>query len=582
MRKTRTWLFFFLPVLYVVVVLGLIAFQFSKKSDSFSQSLGDLTVSGKTTGGGQPADLALRGRGLAFVFDASHPLQAEGEDGTVSKLRPLSWTWKDGSVVVLFQQGLLLAFEKSEQEGRSLFIRPVANESLKKFNALHIPFGPDGGTRFTLPVGRSFLEINRDQSRLLASVDGDQDRIETDNTFVLTANTNGFRPVRVDPLASGLPAALAWLTLDNGSTPETAEASLSQYWDKAYAAWPTATIFTSRLVDAWCREALLRGDYPAALAHIQALMNRDPKAWGFDAVSYLGNVVDLTAQQRRAVEAASSRSQPDWAGEGRLWLDSRLYGPEASAGRVKNLLLTGKLPDDMAGLLAVFQNLRTIQSLQPSDAVTARVEEVLAILQAHVARREGELFVQSGDGLLDLRSSLVLGRLWLDYSRSFSNQVYGSAGARLIVSALAYQDAAGRLPETLVTQDGKVVRQEGTLLPEELYSLVRPAAASETELADWGSGAFVRSPGKVEAQDITPTQARFAFRFPAGYAEHIVIAGVPAFDHITMHGIRWRTDPQFQAYTDGWAYSASTKTLFVKIKHREDLEELVVHFQPEQ
>jgi hypothetical protein len=160
--------------------------------------------------------------------------------------------------------------------------------------------------------------------------------------------------------------------------------------------------------------------------------------------------------------------------------------------------------------------------------------------------------------------------------------VYGSAGARLIVSALAYQDAAGRLPETLVTQDGKVVRQEGTLLPEELYSLVRPAAASETELADWGSGAFVRSPGKVEAQDITPTQARFAFRFPAGYAEHIVIAGVPAFDHITMHGIRWRTDPQFQAYTDGWAYSASTKTLFVKIKHREDLEELVVHFQPEQ
>jgi hypothetical protein len=310
-------------------------------------------------------------------------------------------------------------------------------------------------------------------------------------------------------------------------------------------------------------------------------MGRDPKAWGFDAVSYLGNMVELTAQQRRAVEAASSRAQPDWAGQGRLWLDARYYGPDSSADRVKNLLLTGKLPDDTPGLLAFFGNLRTIQILQPSDAVSARVAEVLDALQLRVVRREGDLFVQNGDGLLDLRSTLLLGRLWLDYSRSLSNQIYGFAGAQLIASALSYQDASGRLPETLVTQDGKIVRQEGTLLPEDLYPSLRPASAYEVELADWGPGAFIRSPGKVESHDISSSQAKFTVRFPAGNAEHIVISGVPAFDHITMHGIRWRTDPQFQSYTDGWYYLVSTKTLFVKIKHREDLEELVVHFQPE-
>jgi hypothetical protein len=48
-----------------------------------------------------------------------------------------------------------------------------------------------------------------------------------------------------------------------------------------------------------------------------------------------------------------------------------------------------------------------------------------------------------------------------------------------------------------------------------------------------------------------------------------------------LHGIRWRTDPQFQSYSDGWYYSASTRTLYVKIKHREELEELVINMVPQ-
>ena len=581
MRKTRTWLFFFLPVLYVTVILGFIAFQFSKKSDSFSQSLGDLTVSGKTTGGGQPADLTLRGRGLAFVFDAAHPIQAEGSDGTSSKLRPLSWNWKDGNVVVVFQSGLQMVFEKAETGGRSLLIHPLANDSLKKYTALHVPFSLDGGAR-AVSSTRTYQEVTRDKSRLLVSLDGAQDRFESENTFVLTVGKNGFRPARLDPLPPDVPAALAWLTLDSRVTPETAETSLSQYWDKAYASWSSASIFTTRLADSWSRESLLRGDYLTTFGRIQNLLNRDPKAWGFDAMGYLGNMVDLTAQQRRSVESASSRAQPDWAGQGRLWLDAKFYGPDSSADRVKSILLTGKLPDDVPGLLAVAQNLRTIQTLQPSDAVTSRVSDVMTALAAKVVRREGDLFVRSGDNLLDLKSSLLVGRLWLDYSRSFSSQTFGSAGAQLVASALGYQDPAGRLPETLVTQDGKVVRQEGTVLSEEVYPWLRPVVGTETDLPEWGAGSFVRTPAKSETRAITAAQARFTFRFPAGAAEHIVMVGVPAFDHITMHGIRWRTDPQFQSYTDGWAYSASTKTLFVKIKHREDLEELVIHFQPEQ
>ena len=580
MRQTRTWLFAFLPFLYLAIVLALITFQFSKKSDSFSQSQGDLTIAGKSSSGGQPAEITLRGRGVEFLFDATHVLAIEGKDGTSARLRPMSWGWKDGNVVVSFQQGLQLAFDKSDT-GRSLLIHPVANDALKAFNSIRIPFGPEGGTRINHGPRNAFVEIVRDKSRLLASVDGAQDRVEADNSFVLVAGKNGFRPARLDPTTPGVSADLTWLTLDNASNPTAAEASLAQYWTKAYAGWSSTTSLSTKLVDAWGREALIRGDYPAVIDKIQGLQGQLSRSWGFDAVSYLGNMVELTAQERQAVEAASSRSQPDWAGQGRLWFEARLYGPSGSADRVKDLLLKGKLPETVAGLAAVLQNLLTLQTNQPSDVVSARLQEVQAALVTQVVRREGDLFVATPEGLLDLRSSLIVGRLWMDFARTLSNEAFGSAGAQLIASALANQDASGRLPEILVTQDGKVVRQEGSVLPEEIYATVKPAPAVETELPAWGAGAFVRTPGKVLSQVITDNDAQFSFRFPAGTAEHIVISGVPAFDHITMHGIRWRSDPQFQSYTDGWLYSAATKTLYVKIKHREDVEQLIVHFQPE-
>lgn len=580
MRKPRPWLFVALPVLYLAVVLGFVVLQFSKKTDSFSQSLGDLTLTGKVSNGNQPAELALRGRGLDFLFDANHALTVDTRDGATTRLRPLSWTWKDGNAVVSFEQGVQLIFEKSEGGGQTLAIHPVANDAARRLAAVRIPFAPQGGGRLNRSPRGTVAELVRDKTRQLISVDGAQDRIEPENVLVLAAGKNGFRPARLDPLPAGLPADLAWLSLDRPVTAEGAEAALTQYWNRAYAAWPSAPAFSTRLADAWSREALLRGEYPAALARLQALLGRDPQAWSFDASPYLGNIVELTAAQRRNVEAASSRSQPDFTGQGSLWWDAQRYGPEGSADRVRDLLIKGKVPDEVPGLLGALQNLLALQAAAPSEAAAARLDEVQSRLVGLVVRREGALFVRTGPNLLDLQSSLVLGRLWLSAARQ-GKEGYGDAGALLVTSVLAFQDASGRLPQTLVLQDGAVVRQEGTLAPEDVYEAVRPAAATETDLPAWGPGVFVRTPATIVSATVTPTEARLVLKFPTGSAEHLLISGVKAFDHITLHGIRWRTDPQFQSYTDGWAYSASTRTLYFKIKHRDDVEELVVHYAPE-
>lgn len=580
MRYARTWLYVFLPFLYLTILLGLVAVQFSKKNDSFSQSLGELTVTGKTPAAGQTAELSIRARGLVFTFGGKHPLQVISSEGP-ARLRPLSWTWRDGNAVVRFEQGLELVFEKAEG-GRSLLIHPVGTGASKRFTQIRIGFGADGGARLVHGARTTLMEVLRDSDRLLASVDGIRDRIDVDHSFVLTAGPSGFRPGRLDPVVPGVPSDLAWFVLDKSMAPADAEAALAKYWDKALVGWNSATTFSSVLVDAWGREALKRGIYPETFVKLQRLQGLERSEWTFGAMAYLGNMVNLTAEFRRNVEAASSRSQPDWATAGRLWLDATYYGPEGSADRVKRLLLTGDLPSTAAGLVVVFRNLMDIQQAQPAPAVAARLEEVSASLRALVVRREGRLFVEGASGLLDLRSGLLLGRLWLRYAENLAYEAYTTVGTQLVLSALAYQDASGRIPEFLVTQDGAVVRQEGWISPESVYSVVRPAAALEVPLPQWGARAFLRAPSTIESVQISSTKARFVLRFPTATAEHIVIAGVPPFDHLTLHGIRWRTDPQFQSYSDGWYYSASTATLFLKVKHRDDLEEITIYFQPEE
>lgn len=577
MRQTRTWLFAFLPLLYLGIVLGFIGFQFSQKSDTFSQSLGDLTLAGKNGSVGQPAELTVRARGLDFHFDASRTLQVEGKDGSVLRLRPESWGWKDGAAIVRFSQGIELRFFKSGEGGRSLQVQPEG-KSLGQVSALRLPFSLASGVRLDRSSGFNYVLLTQGKTVLLASVDGLKDRVELDNSFVLYSGASGFRPARLDPLTPGLDSRLAWLTLDASTGPDVVEGQLTQYWDRAYKTWSSASTFSTSLVNAWAREAVLRTDYPAVFSGIQGLLSKDRKAWSFGAVAYLGNVVELTGAKRRLVEAASSRSTPQWSEQPTLWSEARFYGPPGSADRVEGLLMDGRLPSDARELVGYLQNLFDLQKSKPSDALTNRIGVVQSALVGFVTRGDGNLFVQSGDGVLDLRATLILGRLWMDYSRTAGHDYYGLAGARLVSSVLDRQDDAARLPEFLIVQDGRVIRQEGQLAPEDLYASVKPQPAFETPIPEWGANGFLFTPATVELKSVSAKEARFQFRFPAGTAEHIILSGVPAFDHITMHGIRWRTDPQFQSYTDGWAYSAATKTLYVKIKHREDREELVVHF----
>jgi hypothetical protein len=595
MRKTRNWLYVFLPLLYVSIVFGLVVFQFSKKSDSFSQSLGDVTVSGKTSENGDPVDLSLHGRGLEFQFSAGKTLVLVASDGNSTKYRPTRWSWKDGNLEVEFEGGIGLTFQKTGTNGGVLLLQPHLPDALSTTRFLRLPFSGENGGRLERDASHPFVTIIRGNQKFLASLDGALDQIDTDNNFVLTVQKGKLRPVRLEGLAEGANPLYQWLVQGvPGTLVNDARAALATYVGNAFKAWGDTRFkasqggwltsdgtvrFSSRLVAAWAHAALENGTYPAMISRVQVLLSNHPNTWNYDALPYLGNLMEVTQAQRHEVETLTWASSPDWAGHPRLWLDAKAYGPEGGAAHLQKLLLSGELPTKTADLVGVLANLATMKGVDP--AVETRVAQVLNLLVVHVVRQEDDLFVATAEGQHDLKSGLILGRLLLDQTSNLQSDQWQSIGSQLLLSALHYQDALTKIPQLVPLVPGQPDKPEGGFYPEEVYAGLLAQPAPEVELGTGApAGSFVRSANAVVAKTISESVWKLRFQFPVGAAESVVVVGLPPFDSILLHGIRWRTDPQFQSYSDGWYYSASTRTLFVKIKHREELEELVINMVP--
>lgn len=596
MRKTRPWLYVLLPLLYLGVILGLVVFQFSKKSDSFSQSLGDMTVAGKLADGGGPSDLSLRGRGFEFKFTAAHTLSLLRSDDSVLALRPVQWSWKEGNLVVVFEKGVVLTLLKTGTGANVLLLQPSLPAELAKTTVkLHLPFAPESGGRSEVNARRPLVVVTKGSQRFLASLDGTTDIVENDNSFLLGVNQGIVRPVRLEPLPEGTDPVRQWLAQSVGETVLAEAKDAQAAWaERAWKGWSEGRLsasrggwatsdgnvrFSSLLVAAWAREGLARGKYPAVIATVQGLPGLSAVKWGNEALPYLGNLMEVTQAHRRSVETALATV--DWADAPNLWRNAVFYGAAGASTRLERQMVNGELPTKTAGLLGLLANLIALKKDRGTEAdptVEPRIAEVVAALVGRTVRHEGELFVLTGEGWRDLKAGLLLGKLLQGQTTNLEAEQWQSIGSQLILSALRYQDAFGGLPQAVLAVPGQAVKREGLFYPEEVPELLPTKEPVEIRLEGVGENAFVRSANPLVSQVSTPTQLKLRFQFPVGSAESLVVSGIGPFESILLHGIRWRTDPQFQGYTDGWYYSAATRTLYVKIKHREEQEELVINW----
>ena len=67
-----------------------------------------------------------------------------------------------------------------------------------------------------------------------------------------------------------------------------------------------------------------------------------------------------------------------------------------------------------------------------------------------------------------------------------------------------------------------------------------------------------------------------SIEYPVGESHYMIITGLHAFDKIQMYGLNYRSDKQFELYNSpGYIYDFETKTLYLKMRHKSEIEKVI-------
>lgn len=179
--------------------------------------------------------------------------------------------------------------------------------------------------------------------------------------------------------------------------------------------------------------------------------------------------------------------------------------------------------------------------------------------------------------------SLNAAELLEEAAEKTADQNLMDISAALRHSILSRAEADGTLPSKISFSRERASMEIGKIPAESVYSLYKIESFSPRIIdlnSKIGSGAWLYT--AAESSTVRKLEQSIALEvsYPVGQIHHLVIKGVEPFDRIFLHDIRWKSDPRFQRYSDGWAYNSVNKTLYIKIKHRKSKETIRILYDP--
>lgn len=201
------------------------------------------------------------------------------------------------------------------------------------------------------------------------------------------------------------------------------------------------------------------------------------------------------------------------------------------------------------------------------------------LLPAIKVTREGFFIAQEGVSN-SVKLSLEVGALLVRSGELTGRTIHSTLGRELIHSALMLGDEQGYLPEEFFFEDGEIIFS-GYLPPEEFYPLLSNRDSIPRSLSlyrEMGPGRWLYSNAEKVAVERSERSERYLFTAPVGEAHYILFQGVEPGFRLRLLGINWNPDPIFQYYYAGWYYDEETRSLFVKIKHRQKEEEILISY----
>jgi hypothetical protein len=381
------------------------------------------------------------------------------------------------------------------------------------------------------------------------------------------------------------------------------EEQLKQWMDKVYAVWERVLSTTNNeaYITAFLAEAAYRGTYPSARTASAIQPWRTSAAQTYLSAPFLGRldvalrtlIVAENSQSARLSELTRTAGPALFSGQPsfKLWtLPSgnnliRAQGQYAGSATIANITLA-----ETTGVIEGYNSWPAYMSdsENPFNRLLPRALELISegLVKDGVS---GNVFV-TDDGRADVVFNLRLGIALSDYGDANAASSWAGIGRSLVLSVLALTDDAGQLPAVLpipVNAAGELAAGADASAPTEkisaalLYPYLSRAAyyPHATDLGSVQQGVWVWTASQGVTATLQNNVLDITVPFPVGWTHHLLVRGVMPFTKIQLRDMDYRTDPRFEQYNSpGWVYSASTRTLLVKLVHRSEDEHIRIFY----
>ena len=229
--------------------------------------------------------------------------------------------------------------------------------------------------------------------------------------------------------------------------------------------------------------------------------------------------------------------------------------------------------------------------IENAPKIGARFSDLTKIIETYILPAleiiDNHIYIIEEKDVADLTLTLKTGFLLMQVSTGEKAGDYIAIGRELINSALLLSDDNGFIPERIKVTENNDVISEGYIAPEEIYPILNENKYYPEEdffFAETGKKISARNQAEDFQIEITDLGYKLTFKFPAGQTHTFAIRNIEPFAQVNMLGYKWNSDHRFLTYSSGWWYDKQHNTMFVKIKHRQETEEILIfnERQPEE
>lgn len=599
MAKLQLRRFITVPVLYLLVIFVICVLQFTQGT-AFSIINGPLSISGSYITDEEenriPAlPFHMVFKGLDMYMEDSSPATLSNSNGRETNLSLLSIEDKETGVSLDFSENVSL----------NISVEKRGDVDLLSISA-ELP-SPDSTLKFPYKTIKSANEEISETSHLITTNDKQyvfQGLVDSDSKNLIFNNHSQTLVYRTFIPSKG------FVITDLGNNPLSSENLYNTNIDKFAATTLSAlrnslnSSYTEDDIAAFIAEMARNGMYNNGISSVPLAFTSGTTRT-YKTNTFLDNLVrtnesmileereDLSRISRLVSEKNPSVFEfPSLI----LFLWDRTSTPLLNdiLTFIPSLNMETITPLQAAGILAAGMDYDVYRQNEKNPFLVLE-ETCLRIIRESLNDLGENIFVSADGKNIGILENIQTGKILIRYGKTYNKPEWANAGRIIISSVLSFMNEKGNFPEnatltftadgtkkTGILQDSSKILKASTVYPILVENPYYPREVSLSNELGRGTWAWT-SALEIKGTKISDNQIDISIRFPVGESHYLVIRGIKPFTRIQLYDMDYRTDSRFETYnSSGYVYNSSTQTLYLKMRHKSEIETVRLFYETEQ